>query len=135
MTGCRRGCKYCYARRMAERFPERYPKGFKPHFRQERLAAPQNTTIPKKRQNEAGIRNVFVCSMGELFGEWVPKGFEQGGRTVDVLESLHRKSSGSEESKSRANSFFLALPGPSATRPTRPPAAFPTRRRAPTGRR
>ena len=50
-----------------------FPKGFKPHFRKERLAAPQNTLIPKGREREPGIRNVFVCSMADLFGDWVPQ--------------------------------------------------------------
>ena len=73
VTGCQFGCSYCYARSMAERFPNNFPKGFKPHFRKDRLAAPQNTLIPKGREREPGIRNVFVCSMADLFGDWVPQ--------------------------------------------------------------
>ena len=69
MTGCTHNCPYCYARPMSKRFPDRFPRGFKPHFRPERLKAPQNTTIPKSRENEPGIHNVFVCSMGDLFCE------------------------------------------------------------------
>jgi protein gp37 len=70
VTGCKKGCPYCYAKDIASRF---YPEGFKPTFRPERLDAPAGTRIPRKRINEPGIRNVFTCSMGELFGDWVPE--------------------------------------------------------------
>ena len=73
VTGCQFGCSYCYARSMTERFPNNFPKGFKPHFRKDRLGAPKNTLIPKGREREPGIRNVFVCSMADLFGAWVPQ--------------------------------------------------------------
>lgn len=71
VTGCEHGCGYCYARGMALRYPENYPKGFKPHFRPERLSAPQNTPLPDSK--EGGERNVFAVSMGDLFGSWVPQ--------------------------------------------------------------
>lgn len=66
-------CEYCYARDIAERFYTQFPKGkrFQPHFYPERLLAPQNTRIPENRKEEQGIHNVFVCSMSDLFGEWV----------------------------------------------------------------
>jgi protein gp37 len=70
VTGCKHGCKYCYARDIANRF---YPEKFEPTFRPERLTAPSNTAIPKSRKDEPGINNVFVCSMADLFGEWVPQ--------------------------------------------------------------
>ncbi|MGD0898126.1 MAG: DUF5131 family protein [Thermoguttaceae bacterium] len=73
VTGCKGGCPYCYAKRIAERFTDKYPGGFEPCFYEERLGAPQNTKIPKGREREPGIRNVFVCSMADLFGEWVPQ--------------------------------------------------------------
>jgi protein gp37 len=69
VTGCKQDCQYCYAKSIANRF---YPEKFEPTFRPERLSAAQNTVIPKKRKDEPGIRNVFVCSMADLFGEWVP---------------------------------------------------------------
>jgi protein gp37 len=71
VTGCKHGCPYCYARDIANRF---YPDeiGFEPHFYKERLEAPQNSKIPKSRKDEKGIHNVFVCSMADLFGDWVP---------------------------------------------------------------
>jgi protein gp37 len=68
VTGCEHGCRYCYARDIANRF---YDEGFEPTFRPDRLDAPQNTKIPKGREGEPGIRNVFVGSMADLFGDWV----------------------------------------------------------------
>lgn len=102
VTGCLHGCKYCYARGIANRFglnfapklgdagmegackydsPEGldtmlelekpyvkngkvqpYPMAFYPTFHRYRL----NEYISKKG------RNIFVCSMADLFGEWVP---------------------------------------------------------------
>jgi protein gp37 len=70
VTGCEHNCVYCYARDIAERF---YQEGFRPTFRPERLSAPQNTPLPKQAEGEIGWRNVFVCSMADLFGKWVPQ--------------------------------------------------------------
>ena len=70
VTGCEHGCKYCYARDIANRFYEDYK--FEPHYYPDRLEAPQHTKIPKGREDEPGIKNVFVVSMGDLFGDWVP---------------------------------------------------------------
>jgi len=70
ITGCKHGCKYCYARDIANRF---YPHKFEPHFYPERLDAPKDTKIPKSMQEMSGNRNVFVCSMGDLLGDWVPE--------------------------------------------------------------
>jgi len=85
VTGCKHGCEYCYARRIAERFAPRlndgsiakvdgvcdikntnipYPYGFAPTFYRNRLSEPQHTKKPQ---------NIFVCSMADLFGEWVPQ--------------------------------------------------------------
>nr|DAT79721.1 MAG TPA: Protein of unknown function (DUF5131) [Caudoviricetes sp.] len=87
VTGCLHGCEYCYARKIAERFsteeknkrpylpvldvptrrvrtkPEPYPYGFKPTFHRYKLDEPQHWKKP---------RNIFVCSMADLFGDWVP---------------------------------------------------------------
>ena len=68
VTGCKHGCPYCYARDIANRF---YEQGFEPTHHAYRLAAPFNTTVPKKASENIGLRNVFVCSMADLFGEWV----------------------------------------------------------------
>lgn len=82
VTGCNHGCEYCYARGIATRFggnalginhvlnePFRangiirpYPFGFVPTFHRYKL----NEYINKKG------RNIFVCSMADLFGNWVP---------------------------------------------------------------
>ena len=67
VTGCEHACEYCYARDIAERF---YKEKFKPTFRPERLKAPGNMTRPKT--DAIGETNVFVCSMADLFGKWVP---------------------------------------------------------------
>jgi len=68
VTGCKHGCPYCYARDIANRF---YEEKFEPTLRKERMEAPANTKIPKGKENEPGWKNVFVCSMGDLFGDWV----------------------------------------------------------------
>jgi protein gp37 len=68
VTGCKYGCPYCYARDIANRF---YPEKFEPTFHPERLSAPHNTPVPQS--NEPGARTVFVCSMADLFGTWVPQ--------------------------------------------------------------
>lgn len=94
ITGCLHGCEYCYARDVAHRFgagwetasgnypvldepmygqrigkdgkpetrKEVYPYNFTPTFHRYRL----NDYIGKKG------RNIFVCSMADLFGKWVP---------------------------------------------------------------
>lgn len=85
ISGCLHGCEYCYARDIAHRFDggkklkygtrivldepviidgkiAAYPYGFTPTFHRYRL----NGYIGKKG------RNIFVCSMADLFGKWVP---------------------------------------------------------------
>ncbi len=83
VTGCKHGCKYCYARNMAKRFSENFPDGFEPTFYQDRLKAPANTSVPKS--NHIGDRNVFVVSMGDLFGDWVDQEWIDA-----VLESVRK---------------------------------------------
>lgn len=98
VTGCLNDCPYCYARRIAERFGgvylkcgdgfieldsphtrldngqiNPYPYGFVPTFHRYRLDEPLQWAKPKK---------VFVCSMADLFGEWVP-----GAWISDVFEA------------------------------------------------
>lgn len=66
VTGCKHGCPYCYARRLAEgRLKGRfgYDNGFEPTFHQNRLTEPGGVKKPSR---------IFTCSMGDLFGEWVP---------------------------------------------------------------
>lgn len=99
VTGCNRGCTYCYAKRIAARFggyssKERvikpntnpmqlhdlphplsiirkngkivqspFPFGFEPNFHRYRLDEPRQEKKPQ---------NIFVSSMGDLFGPWIP---------------------------------------------------------------
>ncbi len=98
VTGCRHGCPYCYARKTANRFNagledpapvcgglhamERkikntaYPYGFEPTFRRYRLEQPELVKEPQ---------TVFVCSMADLFGDWVPISWIR-----DVLDACGR---------------------------------------------
>ena len=84
VTGCFHECEYCYARGIAERFGGKqkyanifeedkpiigadgkalaYPHSFSPTLLRYRL----NDYIGKQG------RNIFVCSMADLFGKWVP---------------------------------------------------------------
>lgn len=71
ITGCLNGCSCCHARDLINQFPKAFPNGFEPTFHPERLLNPVNTKLPKKANN--GKRNVIVCSMGDLFGDWVPQ--------------------------------------------------------------
>jgi len=64
VTGCNFGCEYCYAHDIAMRFTGH----FNPTFHENRLNAPENT---KPNMDIRGGNRVFVCSMGELFGNWV----------------------------------------------------------------
>lgn len=86
VTGCLHGCDYCYARAIAndEKVRTAYPVGFTPLFHHERLDAPANTTIPAAYRDDqhqecgdgtckiCAYRRVFVCSMADLYGRWVP---------------------------------------------------------------
>ena len=74
VTGCLHGCDYCYARGIAtnDRFKAAYPAGFTPLFHEQRLNAPTNTVIPAKHADNPAYKRVFVCSMADLYGRWVP---------------------------------------------------------------
>lgn len=98
VTGCKHGCPYCYAALTAKRFGGNnykrtfpgyttvdglrvletpmhrtqkngaeavapFPFYFEPTFHRYRLGDPAKTELP---------RNIFVCSMADLFGSWVP---------------------------------------------------------------
>jgi len=92
VQGCKNKCPYCYAR------PELLRHGsFQPQFFPERLDAPTNTKLPKKAIKaidkatgteklllEMAWQNVTVCSMGELFGAWIPD--EQIQSVLDTIE-------------------------------------------------
>ena len=72
VTGCEHECKFCYAREIAnsDRMAAYYPNKFQPTFHEYRLAAPSNTQVPESDDPRDG--RVFVCSMADLFGKWVP---------------------------------------------------------------
>jgi protein gp37 len=72
VTGCRHGCSYCYARRVAKRFG----RSFEPQIHPERLGAPEKRKKPTK---------IFVCSMADLFGDWVA-----GSTILLVLETVKK---------------------------------------------
>ena len=99
ITGCYHNCPYCYAAKMARRFAGdvrlnlasgaatkyadtpcgpiwtlkepfggtkgniKFPAGFAPTLHEYRLSQPAEKKKPA---------NIFVCSMSDLFGEWVP---------------------------------------------------------------
>lgn len=72
VTGCQHNCAYCYARDIANRF---YTQKFEPAFVPERLSQPANTKpFDEPRWNgDIGYKNIFTCSMADLFGKWVPQ--------------------------------------------------------------
>ena len=74
VTGCKHDCPYCYARDIAlsKRMAKVYPNGFSPTFRSNALNAPGATKVPKSAETDTRFRNVFTCSMADLFGRWVP---------------------------------------------------------------
>jgi len=76
VTGCKHDCPYCYARDIAlsERMQQAglYPNGWEPTFRSEALNAPRKTRVPKEAETDTRFKNVFTCSMADLFGRWVP---------------------------------------------------------------
>lgn len=74
VTGCLRTCNYCYAREIAmqERMKAVYPVGFTPLFHHERLSCPANTPVPAGADKDPALLRVFVCSMADLYGGWVP---------------------------------------------------------------
>jgi len=112
VTGCYHDCPYCYARRIAERFGSKqmpvltglpvlnepvrctdtyeymreagisagkvqpYPFDFTPTFHRYKLDEPQRWKKP---------RNIFVCSMADLFGDWVPDEW-----IIDVMEACRK---------------------------------------------
>jgi protein gp37/ParB-like chromosome segregation protein Spo0J len=75
VTGCNHGCNYCYARAIATSrdMAAYYPAGFTPLFHHERLDAPLNTPVPARAAADPAHGRVFVCSMADLFGAWVPQ--------------------------------------------------------------
>jgi protein gp37/site-specific DNA-adenine methylase len=75
VTGCKHDCIYCYARDIANRF---YAEKFEPTYHSDRLGDPANTKLPRRVATltdpveRTAWKNVFVCSIADLFGRWVP---------------------------------------------------------------
>jgi protein gp37 len=75
VTGCLHNCRYCYAREgavMNRNLAPFYPFGFEPTFYEYRLEAPANSRVPDSVISDPRQGRVFVSSMGDLFGKWVP---------------------------------------------------------------
>lgn len=79
VTGCKHNCPYCYARDIANRF---YEQGFEPVLLPGRLSAPLNIPVPDAAAHNIGEKNVFTCSMADLFGRWVPQEWIDGVLTT-----------------------------------------------------
>jgi hypothetical protein len=74
VVGCKHSCqKYCWAKDITLRFPGSFPHGFDPVFRPRMLNAPRNTPVPGDATFDTRFKNVFTCSMADLFGGWVPR--------------------------------------------------------------
>jgi len=57
-------CSYCYAKAIARRFGKTdAERNFEPTFYLERIKEPYKLKKPSK---------IFVCSMSDMFGDWVP---------------------------------------------------------------
>ena len=73
-------CPYCYAEKIAKRFPRNFNRwhldSFIPSFKPERLDQPGKVKKPSK---------IFVCSMADLFGDWIPTDW-----ITAVLEQVYR---------------------------------------------
>lgn len=72
VTGCLHNCPYCYARDITKHYPANYPKGFEPMLWEDRIQAPRYMKVPDAASENIGEKNVFVCSMADLWGKWVP---------------------------------------------------------------
>lgn len=104
VTGCLKGCDYCYARKLANgRLRERYlknvwlPELYDSQFKFDRGAQEASYDKhrkdpfyprfwPEKLEQVSPLdkpRGIFVCNMGELFGPWLPKTW-----TEQVMETI-----------------------------------------------
>jgi len=65
----------CYAREAAvmnENLHKFYPLGFEPVFHEYRLAAFDNSKVPKEAEQDPRLGRVFHGSMSDYFGKWIP---------------------------------------------------------------
>lgn len=86
IVGCKNSCKdadgkpYCYAERLNNRF-KWIPDFKKPVFYPERLIEPAKLKKPS---------TIFVVSMGDLFGEWIPDEWITEVLTVTMCNPGHK---------------------------------------------
>lgn len=80
VTGCLHTCTYCYARSMGEK---RYKQGFYPTFFPRRLASIRHASGPTDPEH-VREKNVFVGSMSDIFGKWIPDWMIQ--MVLDAIE-------------------------------------------------
>jgi protein gp37 len=75
ITGCEHTCSYCYARELATsaRLAVQYPFGFAPTLHPKRLISARFMKVPPAAATDTRHRNVFVGSMTDMFGRWVPE--------------------------------------------------------------
>ena len=72
IVGCKHSCrKYCWANDVTLRFPGSYPHGFAPVLRPRKLTAPYTMKVPPEAATDGRFKNVFSCSMSDLFGGWI----------------------------------------------------------------
>jgi len=113
ITGCLNGCEYCYARKLANgRLKSRYLANtnisplqtespgyyasklidsldpFYPRFWQNRIPDDKFHYFGKLKQVKP--RGIFVCDMGELFGDWIPPEWQEQIFRVITLNPWHR---------------------------------------------
>lgn len=74
ITGCEHNCSYCYARDLATspRLAAQYPFGFAPTLHPKRLLSARFMRVPPEAELDTRYRNVFLGSMADMFGRWVP---------------------------------------------------------------
>ena len=83
ITGCYHDCIYCYARDIANRYyPQKFDAAILPH----RLTIPRYQQPPTHAKEQIGYKNIFTCSMADLFGKWVPQPW------IDAVLDTVRKS-------------------------------------------
>ena len=106
ITGCLNGCEYCYARKLANgRLKSRYlaikytsdydpyhPRRcehlddpFYPRFWEDRLDDIKPSGAWWDTLGGRRAKGIFVCNMGELFGDWIPREWQE--QIFDTIKS------------------------------------------------